>query len=458
MMIKLNVKESKNSNDIKAKTFSSDNGEFPIKSSLISTSVNPEMIAAIGASLSRDPATLEERVDRISASEDVAERIMSRFFRDYGHNSVGEMGTLNFSFEEVSMFAALMSICFPTFRGQEASTRYIKWDGEILRNAILPTPLKNNPKAEKSIEICFKLYEKVRDDLIKHYVENESMSEKQALPRALDVAGAFLPVATKTSVFVTASIRDLIEHSKKLATSESSEVEYVGKFLLSLVDKECPNSVKDVDDEEIIRRKTVRNSLSDATKKNYENEFRVDLSKFNKEAFVEVLDLMVASRYFFEENFVGHLGTITVHGTIDFRSMRDVWRHRPFLKRFNLNHKLGMAEWYLDELPPELRIETEEKIKEIEKYAGELAAEGVRECDLAYILPMGFKIHISMTGSANHWMYFLYLRSGVKVHPTVRHFVFDVANGIADELGIPVEHLLSSMSKYSDYGQRSKDA
>jgi len=88
----------------------------------------PELQAALGATLSRDPGSIKDRLRKLLGNETTQKRIMDVFFKKYGHNSIGDMGEFMISIEGLSMMGALKAIESPLFNGQEASTRYIDFE------------------------------------------------------------------------------------------------------------------------------------------------------------------------------------------------------------------------------------------------------------------------------------------------------------------------------------------
>lgn len=153
--------------------------------SAIKMSPNPEVCAALGAQQSRSPASLVSRAGNLT--EPALKRIIGKYFKKYGHNSVGEMGTLFLSIEGISMIAALRVIDTPLFRGQEASTRYMSFKDPSYS---FPELLRSNREAHEVVRENSALYNEVFGILFNEYIQ-EGMEEKDARPRAFDVAGAF---------------------------------------------------------------------------------------------------------------------------------------------------------------------------------------------------------------------------------------------------------------------------
>jgi hypothetical protein len=103
------------------------------------------------------------------------------------------MGYLIFSVEGLSMKGAFYLLENQLFNGQEASTRYL----DFSKMGILPV----SKEVDKLSEESMKIYRDLKEKLKKHFMENDGMLEKEAEPRAFDIAGAFLPISARTNVF-----------------------------------------------------------------------------------------------------------------------------------------------------------------------------------------------------------------------------------------------------------------
>ena len=436
--------------------------EYPHESgftiaALDNDTVSPELQAALGATLSRDPAPLKLRANEITPEK--TERIIGRYFREYGHSSVGEMGNLFFSIEGISMVDAVRTICFPRFFGQEASTRYIDFSQS---QYVLPSDLREKKGAHRIMGGWFDLYQEVLDILMKHFTSVGNMSKKTAKPKAFDIAGGFLPIAAKTSVVVCGNIRNLIEHCWEMQSHiDSPLTQEIGNHLLEVIDDRCPNSVKHRDHEEIVNRNNLRNVLH--------NDTRWHLSQlrsagpigffqyFDTDSFCAVAKNVFDSRL--PDNLLGRYGTIRAQTEISFRSLRDVLRHRPFAKTWRLGNintpsdKL-FSQWYVDQIPEDSRDAVKMRVNDLISDAYNLEEEYHNQI---YLLPMGSISLLEMAGNIDKWLYFLRLRSGITVHPELREVVHCWIQRFATQFAIPPDHF-GNMLPNPDYSLRAKDA
>jgi hypothetical protein len=92
---------------------------------------------------------------------------------------------------------------------------------------------------------------------------------------------------------------------------------------------------------------------------------------------------------------LGVFGKINFYGDLDFRSARDIHRHRAFRTNTVLEFKeKGIEEFYLNEIPKEFRNETKKELKEIIKKAKKIK-------NGEYAFPMAVKISYVMSGDLN---------------------------------------------------------
>ena len=412
-------------------------------------SQNPEFAAATGASLSRDPRSLKELFTDMTPKK--KERIIGKYFRRYGHSSVGEMGDLFLSVEGVSMLGACSTISFPRFRGQEASTRYIVWNVD---DFLLPTSMRKSKEAVNIVKALFEIYEEVRDCTAKHFIE-QGMTKEAAKPKALDIAAAFLPVAAKTNVVITCDIRNVIEQAWNLQSMlNNEEAQAIGDHLLKVTDQLCPNSIKQRTKKELKDAHALREALKNPLLKHPAPiQTMTSYRFFDVEAFKEFAPLIATSRLKVEEVGARVRGTIGGFFSTSFRSLREFYRHRVFAKDWNLVQPARFTQWYFNQLPEKARVTIEKKVRECIERAEALA---VPESDLLYTLPMGCAVNVIKSGGINAWLYFLRLRSGKTVHPEVRSIVHELITDFSKEMEIE-ESVFGDMDEV-DYVLRTKDA
>jgi len=391
----------------------------------------PELQAALGATLSRDPGSIKDRLRKLLGNETTQKRIMDVFFKKYGHNSIGDMGEFMISIEGLSMMGALKAIESPLFNGQEASTRYI--DFETM--GFVPINKQVDRLSQKSFELYRSIKTQVFDGLVK-----EGVPEKEAEPQAFDVAGAFLPISARTNVFWKGTIRTYISQTRKLM-SMGGEYEEIGSAMNDVLKTICPNSVADKYLTKMADALALNQKLLDHL---YHDEELVDWKLFSFGYF----DNIYNSSLPLGESVYSLCGEISSSFTMDFRSIRDIHRHRSFsLNTIASFEPCGFEDFYLQKIPAEDREKIISQICTLEQEAKKLRSG-------FYGLPMGIKMKYIMHGNINAWSYFLDLRSGPKVHPTVISRV--------QEIGAVFEKKLNVSNLYrrgeADYGKRSSDA
>ena len=429
---------------------------------------DPEMFAALGATLSRNPMPLRERFTEVTPKQ--RNRIIGKFFRDYGHSSIGEMGHLMIAVEDVSMYGALRTIEFPRFQGQEASTRYIDFSDKP--KYLLPSTLWCREAVESIVERWFCLYRDVLN-MLREEFEKQGMESKDAEPKAYDIAGAFLPLSACTSVVLTCDIRNLIEHAWEMQSHEGySEVIAIGGHLLRVINHLCPNSVKkersigELGLRAMLRDRLARHARSENAADNLTRFFwpHVSFDLFDKAACFPAVDniLRVALDSRLSDDFLGRFGMIRCTGMISMRSLRDLWRHRPFAKAFwiaeergHVPLEFGFARWYLDQIPEAHRVEVGLRVNELLGFC-RLRADVFSPEGMLYFLPMGVKVYFEMNGTLDKWLYLLRLRSGVRVHPEVRSVVHQWIRGFESNLEVSASRF-GDMTNETNYAHRSED-
>ncbi len=396
---------------------------------------DPEIQAALGASLSRDPSGLRERIKKVLGDDVMKKRIMDVFFKKYGHNSIGDMGFMIMSIEGLSMKGAVNVVEHQLFNGQEASTRYINFEDM----GFLPVSEDVDQFSQK----CFGLYQRLKANLLTHFV-SQGMEEKAAEPKAFDIAGAFLPISARTNVYWVGSIRTYIDKIREL-TSLDQEDQEIGMAMEAVLDHVCPNSVRRVDADSL--RDQLNQERNILTREKGLVKAGVSLSAFNLNGFKEFMSYSKSN--ILSSKALSVFGNINVFSDIDFRSARDIHRHRIFPVNKILSYEsCGVEEFYLNEIPDDgLREEISREVRAI-----------IQEAEVLdggeYGMPMAVKFSYAMSGPLNGWLYFLHLRSGKTVHPTVISFAHKVASVLERELGLTG----LCRSEAVDYAARSEDA
>ena len=102
---------------------------------------------------------------------------------------------------------------------------------------------------------------------------------------------------------------------------------------------------------------------------------------------------------------------------LDFGSFRDLQRHRAVAQRMPLlTMRHGFHQWYLDQMPNELRQEAKRFLAEQKKLIGKLK---MHKFVKQYYIPMGYKVPSVVVGDLKALTYLVELRSTRFVHPTL---------------------------------------
>jgi len=132
--------------------------------------------------------------------------------------------------------------------------------------------------------------------------------------------------------------------------------------------------------------------------------------------------------------FLGTLGTIRVDYQIDFGSFRDIQRHRAITQRMPLlTTELGFNQWYIENLPSEIRREIPRHLRKIKEEIAILRLP--RELEQYYI-PMGFNTADRFTGDLPAIVYMVEIRDSRFVHPTLQKIAHDIGQQLTNKLGI----------------------
>ena len=433
---------------------------------------NPQVSAAINASLSRNPKSMLDRIKDILTGKINADELLSRYFRDYGHNSIGDNGAIYVSVEGLSMLSAYLLINTPLFLGQEASTRYIDWKEEGF--------VFFSDKNKRFPVEWFKIYKDVLSEAKKYFVEKKGYTEKEAEPAAYDLAGGFLPNSARTSIVFLGTIRTFIERIQYLEDIadkyQSQEFDTLAKLLREVITEIAPDSVSPkgmASKETLVKRFNTTSEIIKGSKVFKEN---FDLNKIggmeNKFVPLNETNISLPSDVTTEElqkgllNPASHLtfGCQHLDGiyVTSFRTARDWHRHRVFdineIVEFFDEMPFSMSSWYCDHeaISQELRERILSLYAEcVTHYKESINEKGIDKVELFGILPMATLVSSCISGTLPKYNSMILTRSSVKVHPEVKELLKDMCfklDAMCDRKGLfnPGDEVL--------YSVRQKDA
>jgi thymidylate synthase ThyX len=370
-------------------------------------------------------------------SEKGSENFMGRFYVGYGHKSIGDCGTTTLFIEGVSMLVAKAIQDNKLYNGQEASTRYIDFSTQPFVDPLRTEESKEVLEDQRRfyLHVLEKTKEFLRGKYSKPAEEKQSVYDKAIDARAFDIARGFLPAGATTNLAWHSNLRQVADNLLFLRNHPLAEVRDTALAIENAVIEAHPNSFseKRYPNTETYQKAIAANYFyHDPETPNIEISYSID-----KEA-------LEASRYLFQQRppkaelpkFLSQLGTVSARFKLDFGSFRDLQRHRAISQRMPLlTTDIGFNEWYLSNLPPEIREEAESHLKALEDRINALPITSeVRQ----YYTSMGYNTSNLISGDLPAMIYMIELRSTRFVHPTLRAKAKAIGDYIQKELNIPV--------------------
>jgi thymidylate synthase ThyX len=409
---------------------------------------NPQDIAMMQALYSRSADSVEEHVKKVRATG--SGKFMEKFYVGYGHASIADCGSTTIFLEGVSMLAAKAVEDWPLFSGQETSSRYIDYSKQPIID-----PVKT--KASKAIlEKWMKFYIESQPTMVKHLMakyprksdEDEGVYERAINARMFDSLRGFLPAGITTQHSWHTNLRQAHDKLVLLCHYPLKEIREEAERMLTELKKKYPQSFSHlVDREQEKYREYLMSKYNFYSEKKYSGDFtgRTNIKREELKKYLPVLTKRPEKIGL--PHFLTELGNVTFEFLLDFGSFRDVQRHRNGVCRMPLlTAKYGFNQWYLEQLPVDLRQKAEKLIKEqvgaIKKLKASLE-------DSQYYLAMGFNVTCKVSYGLPAAVYVIELRTGKMVHPTLRK----VAHQMADKM----KKMLPEVLIHADYSPNDWD-
>ena len=389
----------------------------------------PEDTAMMQALYSRSAASVEEHAEKVKKSG--SGKFMERFYVGYGHASIADCGSTTIFVEGVSMLVAKALQDWPLYSGQETSSRYIDF-----ANQEIVDPL-GTAESKAIIKNWLDFYVYSREPLIVYLkklyprrpVEDEAVYDKAITSRSFDVLRAFLPAGATTQLSWHTNLRQAADKLALLKYYPLEEVKTVAKNIHDKLKEKYPSSFshKEYEEQEKYRQSTVENYTFYKT--NICNPNFVYSTTINPTVLTQYQDVL--SRRPTKTNlphFLTELGTISFEFLLDFGSFRDIQRHRHGVCRMPLvTTSCGFNDWYLNQLPDDLRLQAFDLIKK-QSVAIETLPTTVEIKQ--YYVAMGFNVSCKVTYGLPATVYTVELRSGKLVHPSLRRVAHQMHYGL----------------------------
>jgi thymidylate synthase ThyX len=320
---------------------------------------------------------------------------------------------------------------WPMFSGQETSSRYIDYSKQPMVDPV-------GTKDSKAIlEAWKKFYIESQPAMEKHLMakyprkegEDEGMYCRAIKARVFDSLRGFLPAGITTQHSWHTNLRQAHDKLVLLNKHPLKEIRDLANKILVELKNKYPHSFSHIEGEDQeAYREFLMSKYNYYSDKDYAGEFvgRSNIKKAELENYLPVLKKRPEKVGL--PQFLAELGNVTFEFLLDFGSFRDVQRHRNGVCRMPLlSGKFGFNEWYLEQLPKDLRKEAEQLIKKQIVAIKKLKAS---KEDLQYYFAMGFNVTCKVTYGLPATVYVTELRSNKTVHPTLRK----VAHKMADKL------------------------
>ena len=379
----------------------------------------PEDTAMMQALYSRSALSVEEHVKKVKASG--SGKFMERFYVGYGHASIADCGSATVFIEDVSMLVAKAVQDWSLYSGQETSSRYIDLSKREIKDPV------NTEASKKILERWMKFYTESQPAVESHLKEkykrkpeeDEKIYDKAIKARVFDIMRGFLPAGITTQLSWHTNLRQAHDKLDLLKHHPLVEVREVADKILSSLRSRYTNSFgHPIFEDQENYREFLGKEYTYFSEKAYDGDFsfKTNIKNSELEKYPDILEKRPIKTGL--PSFLSELGNITFDFLLDFGSFRDIQRHRNGVCRMPLlTTGFGFNDWYLEQLPADVKAEAEKLIKE---QIAEISKLNCRSEDLQYYIAMGFNVSCRVSYGLPACVYVVELRSGIMVHPTLR--------------------------------------
>ncbi len=359
-----------------------------------------------------------------------ASQFMDTYYVGYGDKSIGDSGTATIFIEGVSMLLAKAIQDSQLYNGQESSTRYIDFTYQPFGN---PHGTEHAASLLESLRAFYLkgLAEMKTELALRHPKtadEEEKIWQKAINARAFDIMRSFLPAGAATNLAWHTELRHAVDHLLRLRNHPLEEVRDAAVAIREALDEMYPSSFKQKRYEatEEYVRNWMRNfyyfdeTPGSAWRTNTSLSGIILERNTIEPTLLRKYQEILSTRPIKAElpKFLAECGTMQFSFLLDFGSFRDLQRHRSLVQRMPLlTDKRGFGEWYLNQMPEQLR---KEAVLFLARYSNEVAKLGLSPELTQYYIPMGYNVTCRITGDLPAHVWLVELRSGISVHPTLR--------------------------------------
>ncbi len=370
---------------------------------------------------SRSAASVEEHVEKVKKSG--SGNFMERYYVGYGHASIADCGSTTVFVEGVSMLAAKAIQDWPLYSGQETSSRYIDMSKQEIKDPVASKMSKIilDRWMQFYIERQGAVEAHLRVKYPKKVDEDQTVYDRAIKARIFDILRGFLPAGVTTQLSWHSNLRQAHDKLSLMKYYPLEEVRGIATDIHTKLKEKYPHSFghKEYAEQEKYRKLTSEKYtyfIDPKAKKEAYFKAKTTIKNAELNGYKDIISKRPVKTNL--PLFIGELGTVTFNFPLDFGSFRDVQRHRNGVCRMPLlTTKYGFNDWYLSQLPDDVRKDAEKLIKEQIKAIRDLK---VSKELTQYYIAMGFNVTCQVTYGLPAAVYTMELRSGKLVHPTLR--------------------------------------
>ncbi|MDR1196942.1 MAG: FAD-dependent thymidylate synthase [Candidatus Nomurabacteria bacterium] len=401
----------------------------------------PEDTAMMQALYSRSDRSVAEHVDKVRQSG--SGKFMESFYVGYGHNSIADCGSTTIFIEDVSILTTKAFQSHNMYSGQETSTRYIDMGKQGISDPV------GTAESKRILDDLMEFYNTSQPKVAEHIRrifprgegEDEKMYDKAVAARTFDSLRGFLPAGIQTQFSWHTNLRQAHDSLDVLSHHPLTEVREAAGEVLATLKSKYPNSFshKTYPASEDYRELAGQNYTYYHNPQSPDFKLTTTVKPAELEQYRDLLSQRPVKTLL--PQFLLDLGLLTFEFKLDFGSFRDIQRHRNGVCRMPLlTTELGFNDWYLNQLPPDVRAEADKLIAKQVKSLAEL------DCspeDKQYYTAMGFNVSCKNSYGLPATVYMVELRCGNTVHPSLRQ--------VAHQMSRAVEREFPLVKLHSDY-------
>lgn len=399
-------------------------------------SLPPETTGMLMALYSRDPSSVITHLNTIK--QEKSEGFMKKWYVEYGHKSIGDCATISIFIEKVSMLTAKAIQDNSMYSGQETSTRYVDMSKQPLVDPIGSTE-------SRDIQNTWMRFYNDNQEELSYYVklnnpkkdgQSNTLYEKTVKARVFDIMRSFIPAGLTTQLGWHTNVRQAYDKLHKLIYHPDPIIRGESIKILEYCKKSYPNSFNHKtypQTEEYYNRVYSAYTYHDnQTFEDIRIESNINTSDLNR--YSDVLQSRPPKTEL--PAFLDDLGNITIKARLDFGSFRDLARHRHGICKMPiLTTKLGFHQWYLDQMPPNMK---ERALSLIELQISKINKLECSDITRQYYIPMGFLVGCYLSYGLPSLVYILELRSEKTVHPTLRILCQQIRKKMDENSGVDI--------------------